>query len=106
MQKLSNMNLQKPNYINLHQEIAQTPQDHLLVDLIGPYNITTQGNIYALTAICNLTDYLMTNSIKDKKISTAALQLFSEIFLKFGFPRILHSDNGTEFKLKLIEYLM
>ena len=32
--------------------------------------------------------------------------LFSKIFLKFGFPRILHSDNGTEFKLKLIEHLM
>ena len=25
--------------------------------------------------------------------------------LKFGFPRILHSDNGTEFKSKLIEHL-
>ena len=25
--------------------------------------------------------------------------------LKFGFPRILHSDNGMEFKSKLIEPL-
>ena len=25
--------------------------------------------------------------------------------LKFGFPRILHSDNGREFKSKLIYYL-
>ena len=28
-----------------------------------------------------------------------------EIFLKFSFPRILHSDNSTEFKSKLIEHL-
>ena len=25
--------------------------------------------------------------------------------LKWGFPRILHSDNGAEFKSKLIEIL-
>ena len=54
------MNLQKPNYINLHQDVAQTSQDHSSVDLIGAYNTTTQGNIYALTAICNITGYLMT----------------------------------------------
>ena len=99
------MNLWKPNYINLHQVVAQTPQDHLSVDLIGPYNTTTQGNIYTLTAICNLTDYLMTMPIPDKKTATIAVQSFSEIFLNFGFPRIRHSDNGTEFKSKLIEHL-
>ena len=31
--------------------------------------------------------------------------LFLDTILKFGFPRILHSDNRTEFKSKLIEYL-
>ena len=29
------MNLQKPHYINLHQGMAQTPQDHISIDLIG-----------------------------------------------------------------------
>ena len=36
---------------------------------------------------------------------TVETQLFLDIMLKFQFPRILHSDNGTEFKSKLIEYL-
>ena len=80
------MNLQKPNYINLHQKIAQTPQDHLSIDLIGPYNAILQGNTYVLTAICNLTGYLMTTPIPDKKTSSVAVHLFSEIFLNFGFP--------------------
>ena len=43
--------------------------------------------------------------IKDKKTVTVATHLFSDIMKKFGFPRILHSDNGMEFKSKLIEYL-
>ena len=33
------------------------------------------------------------------------MQLCLDIFLTFGFPRILHSDDGAEFKLKLIEHL-
>ena len=61
------MNLQKPNYMTLHHEIAQTPQDYLSVDLTGAFNTTTQGNIYTLTAICNLTGYLLTTPIPNKK---------------------------------------
>ena len=52
-----------------------------------------------------LTGYLMTTPIKVKKTMTVAKDLFLDIMLKFVFPRILHSDNGTEFKSKLIEYL-
>ena len=36
---------------------------------------------------------------------TVATHLCSHIILKFGFPRKLHSDNGMEFKSKLIEHL-
>ena len=104
-EKCQIMNLQKPNYINLHQDITQTQQAHLSIDLMDPYNTTTQGNTYTLTAICNLTGYFMTTPILDKKTSTVAIHLFSDIMLKFRFLRILHSDNGTEFKSKLIEHL-
>ena len=69
----------------------ETPQDYLSVDLIGLYNTTTQGNTYALTAICSLTSDIIITPIYDKKTSTIVVQLFLEIFLKFSFPRILHS---------------
>ena len=38
------MNLQKPNYINVHQDTTQTPQDHISIDLSEAYNATSQGN--------------------------------------------------------------
>ena len=47
----------------------------------------------------------MTWPIKSKKTMTVATHLFSDIMLKFGFPRKLHSYNGIEFKSKLIEHL-
>ena len=47
----------------------------------------------------------MTTPIPDKEAMTAAVHLFTEIMFKFGFPQILHSDNGTEFQSKLIEHV-
>ena len=47
----------------------------------------------------------MTTPLPDKKTATVAMHLFVEIMLKFGFLRILHSNNGTEFKSKHIEHL-
>ena len=35
------MNLLKPSLIDLHQEITQAPQEHLPIDLLGPYNTTS-----------------------------------------------------------------
>ena len=96
------MNLQKPNFIDLYQDIAQTPQHHLSINLLEPYNITSQGNSYVLTAVCNLRCYPKTTPIKDKKIMSVANHLFPDIMLKFGFPRILHSDHGMGFKSKLM----
>ena len=60
------MSLQKLKFTDLQQDIAQTPHDDLSINLLGPYNVTSQGNSYALTAVCNLTGYLMTTPIKDK----------------------------------------
>ena len=54
------MNLQKTHFIILHQDIAQTPQDHISIDLLGPYNVISRGNSYILTVVFNLTGYLMT----------------------------------------------
>ena len=39
-------------------------------------------------------------------MKTVANYLFSDMILKYGFPRILNFDNGTEFKSKLIESLL
>ena len=99
------MNLQRPRFIDLHQYITHNPQDYLFIDLLRPYNATSQGNVYALTAVCNLTGYLMTTPIRDKKTMSVTNHLYDGNMLKFGFPRILHLDNDAEFKYKLMENL-
>ena len=39
----------------------------------------------------------MTTPIKDKKMTSVGNHLFSDTMLKFGFPIVLHSDNGAAF---------
>ena len=46
----------------------------------------------------------MITPIKNK-ITSVVNHLFANIPLKWGFPRILHSDHGVEFKSKLMESL-
>ena len=99
------MNLQKPNFIDLHHDIARIPQHQVSNNFLGPYNITSQGNSYSLTAVCNLIGYCNHPNQRQKKTMTEINHLFLEIMLKFGFPRIFHSPNGTEFKSKLMENL-
>ena len=41
------MSLQKPNYINLYQEMTQLAQGHISINLIGPYDTTSQGNSHS-----------------------------------------------------------
>ena len=86
-------------YVRLTPRHCTNPQDHLFIDLLVPYNITSQGNLYALTALCNLTGCLMTTPIRDKKVGT---HLFADIMLTFEFPRILHLDNDVVFKYELM----
>ena len=61
------MNLQKPNFIDLHQDIAQIPEDRVSIDFLESYSFTSQGKSIFLPAVCNHTGYLMTTPIKDKK---------------------------------------
>ena len=97
------MNLQKPHFIDLHKDIVHTSQDHIPIDLLGPYNISSQGNSYTLTPVCNLTDY--DHPYEGQNDNDSSNPPILDITLKFSFPRKLNSDNGMEFQSKLIEYL-
>ena len=84
---MSNHEFTKTHFIDLHQDIAQTPQDHISIDLLRSYNITSQGNYYTLTAICSLTGYLMITPIKDKKTMTVVTHLFFAYYVKIWFSQ-------------------
>ena len=62
---------------------------------------------YLLHYYCSMLPYRLPHDhpYQGQKDNNSSKPLISDIMLKFGFPRILHSDNGMKFKFKLIENL-
>lgn len=70
----------------------------LFIDHVGPINpINQHGNLYILTCICDLSEYAITIPVPDTTAETTARNLVEKIFLIFGFPEKIISDNFTSF---------
>lgn len=88
--------------------LTETPAkafDVLIIDTIGPFVRSDNGNEYALTMICDLTKYLVVVAIPDKSAKTVARAIFENFILIYGQVRKILSDMGTEYKNQTIEEL-
>jgi transposase InsO family protein len=75
------------------------------LDFIGPINPTSKGKKYIL--VC--TDYV-TKWVEAKALVRATEQsvvnfLFEEIFVRFGVPREIVTDQGAQFTSKRVKDL-
>jgi transposase InsO family protein len=66
---------------------------------LGPINPPKKrsGARYIITAIEYLTRWVEATPIKDYNVETTICFLFAQIITRFGCPRILMSDQGTNF---------
>jgi hypothetical protein len=60
---------------------------------------------YIITAIEYLARWAEERPVKDCSATTVALFIFDDIITRFGFPKVLMSDQGTNFINKTIEAL-
>jgi hypothetical protein len=74
---------------------ARYPFDHVAVDLLGPLP-DSAGCKYALVFVDIATRVTLVRGLADSKELTVARALLN-VFCDFGFPKIVQSDNGTEF---------
>lgn len=89
-------NIVKKGYHPLKPIHAQLPGDHMAIDLAGPFPRTTDGERYMLILVDVCTRFVFLRPLKTKRALDVATTLF-DIFCIIGFPRILQSDNGSEF---------
>ena len=82
---------------------AYLPCDHLQIDL-AQLPTSTEGHVYCLLCVDVFTGFLFLEPLKDKQMDTIARALW-KIFTVIGVPRILQSDNGTEFKNEVVAAL-
>lgn len=78
------------------------PFNHLIVDCVGPLPRSKSGSEYLLTIMCQVTRYpaaFVLRSITAKSVIKALSQFMSV----FGIPKIIQSDQGTNFTSGVFE---
>lgn len=71
--------------------------DKIYIDLVGPLPKDYDGNCYVLTLQCELSKYIEAYPLPNKETITVAKALVNNFILRFGIPKVLASDRGTEF---------
>jgi transposase InsO family protein len=98
-------NIGKHGFHPLASITADNPMDHVAVDLAGPLPVSSAGNTYLLVVTDVFTRFVFLRPLPSKEASSVAKALLP-IFCDFGFPKILQSDNGTEFVNHLMAHLL
>lgn len=83
----------------------QKPFDIVEIDTIGPLPRTINGNVYAVTILCQLSKYLVTIPIIDKSAKEVARAIFTHFILIYGPMKRIQTDAGTEYKNELLAEL-
>ncbi|CAD5222870.1 unnamed protein product [Bursaphelenchus xylophilus] len=67
--------------------------------------LSANGFVYVLTMVDDFSRYLIAAPMKSKSSEEVAKTLLSNLFLRFGAPKTLHCDKGTEFLNQTLDTL-
>lgn len=71
--------------------------EKVFLDLVGPLDKDIDNNNYILTLQCELTKFVEAYPLNNKETVTVARAFVNNFILRFGIPKIIASDKGTEF---------
>ena len=75
------------------------------IDIVGPLPLTQQGNKYIIVAVDYFTRWPEAQPLKIVTAVIAADFIYEEIICRFGTPKVIQSDHGTQFLNKVIKEL-
>ena len=78
----------------------QQPWYHCGIDLIGNMTPTSFGFQHILVMVCYLSKFVVARPLKTKTTSEI-LERLQDIYLIFGVPNVIQSDQGNEFSSKV-----
>lgn len=78
----------------------------LFIDFLGPYLRSKAGNIGIFIVLDHLSKFVFLKPVK--KINTEAVVKYLEgdLFMTFGVPETIVSDNGSQFRSATFQKLM
>ena len=77
------------------------PWETLHTDILGPLPETPEGHRWILLVVCAFTKFVELIPLKDTTAETVAVALV-ETFHRYGMPSVIVSDNGVQFRAKLL----
>ena len=92
----------QPRRAPLGTIVASRPTEVMAMDILGPFPESEAGNIYILVVADYFTRWMEAFAIPNQEASTVANKLVDEVFMRFGIPTQLHSDQGRQFESHLM----
>lgn len=89
-----------------YMPIPRHPFDIIGIDTVGPLPDDGQGNVYIITIVDHFSGWPEAKAVPNKSADTVAQYLLEHIIPGHSCPRVILSDNGTEFVNKVISSLM
>lgn len=71
--------------------------DKIFLDLVGPLDKDYFGKVYILTIQCELTKFVEAYPLDRKDAVTVAKSFVENFILRYGIPREIATDRGSEF---------
>ena len=75
--------------------------ERIAIDIVGPLERSNKGNRYICVVQDYFTKWAEAFAIKNQEASTIGRKLVKNVFVRFGIPKIIHTDQGANFESKL-----
>ena len=82
----------------LHPRQPFAPWDTIAIDLMGPYPRSSRGKRFILVATDTMSRWIEAFAVSSSESKIIAPILENEVFFRWGFPRVILSDNAPQFR--------
>jgi transposase InsO family protein len=76
---------------------ATAALEKIFLDVVGPLETDVDGFTYILTIQCELSKYIEAYPLRNKDTVSVARALVNNFILRYGIPKVIATDRGTEF---------
>lgn len=77
--------------------------EKVFLDVVGPLDIDLEDNKYILTLQCELSKFVEAYPLRNKETVSIAKSFVNNFILRFGIPKVITTDRGTEFMSETME---
>ena len=92
----------KPKF-SMKQYNVGAPIERVALDIVGPLPKSKRGNKYILVACDYFTKWTEAWPMKNLEAKTVARKFVNHFVTKFGVPRQIHTDQGSNFESQLFK---